>query len=179
MQITVIIGSLREKSYNRAVFNTLKELAPEGVVFVEAPIHDLPLLNTDREDPLPSTVADLKEAIESADGVILMTPEYNRSISGALKNAIDWATRPEGKNSWTGKPVTVMGATPGRLGTAPAQMHLKGILVYLGTKPMGQPEAYIGGAADLISEDGLTIQDEGMRERLGKFLEAFIRHIKG
>lgn len=177
MNIICIIGSLREKSYNRAVFNTLKELAPEEVSVLEAPIKDIPLYNADDENPLPASVSELKKTIEGADGIIILTPEYNRSISGVLKNAIDWATRPEGANSWKGKAVAAAGATPGSLGTGPAQMHLKGMLVYLDTRPMGQPEFYLGGVTGVLSEDGSVIKDEAARARVQKFLNAFIAHI--
>lgn len=177
MNIVCIIGSLREKSFNRALFNTLVEVAPEGVAVREAPIGGLPLYNADNENPLPDSVQTFKKAIENADGVIIITPEYNRSISGVLKNAIDWASRPDGGSSWAGKAVTTMGATPGSLGTAAAQMHLKGILVYLGTRPMGQPEFYFGKAHEYLDDAGGAISDEKMRERVKKFLTAFVTHI--
>lgn len=179
MNIACVIGSLREKSFNRALFNTLVAVAPKGVAVREAPIGDLPLYNADNEDPLPEPVQIFKKAIEDADGVIIITPEYNRSMPGVLKNALDWASRPDGASSWKGKAITVMGATPGSLGTAAAQMHLKGILVYLGTRPMGQPEFYFGKAHEYLDDAARTIKDTAMRERVKKFLDAFIIHVQG
>jgi chromate reductase len=135
-------------------------------------------LNIDEENPMPIASAKLKSAIDDADGVLIITPEYNRSVPGVLKNAIDWASRPDGGSSWEGKPVAVMGATNGRLGTAAAQMHLKGMLVYLNTRPLGQPEFYQGQIKALLSEDGTNIADEPTRERIAKYLKAFKVHVK-
>ena len=179
MKIVCIVGSLREKSFNRAVFNTLVEAVPSGVSLSEAPIRDLPLYNADTEDKdMPESVKIFKNSIEEADGVIIITPEYNRSVPGVLKNAIDWASRPDGGNSWAKKPVTLMGATDGSLGTAPAQMHLKGVFTYLGSKQMGQPEFYLGRVKQVLSEDGTIIAEASVRERVQKFLQAFITHIQ-
>jgi len=178
MNIICVIGSLREKSLNRALFNTLKEIAPEGVVVGEAPIGGLAPFSEDEENPLPAPVASFKKIITSADGVIFITPEYNRSISGVLKNAIDWGTRPMGDNSWSGKNAAIMGATPGALGTAAAQAHLRSIVVHLGMRVMGQPEFYFGTANKFLNEEGTSIKDETIRERVRKFLDAFVTHIK-
>lgn len=177
MKIVCIIGSLRDLSYNRAVFNTLKDVAPDGVQFVEAPIGDLPLFNTDKEADLPKAVQEFKQAFEGADGILIISPEYNRSLPGVLKNAIDWGSRPNDGGVFKGVPAASMGATPGRLGTAPSQMHLKGILAYLGTKQMGRPEFYLDHVDQKVSEDGATITDEKTREYMKEYLETFINHI--
>lgn len=176
MRIAALVGSLRKESWNRAVFNTVVELVPEGLEIQEAPINDLPLFNADNENPFPDAVQKFKQQLDTADGILIITPEYNRSVPGVLKNAIDWASRPDGGSSWKGKPVAVMGATNGRLGTAPAQMHLKGVLVYLETKPMGQPEMYLSGVKSLIGD--MRITDEDTRKRIEKFLAAFKNHIQ-
>lgn len=177
LTVAVLIGSLREKSYNRALFNTVRACAPQNVSFREAPIGALPLFNADAEDPLPSAVQEMKEALDRADGILIITPEYNRSVPGVLKNAIDWASRPNGESSWEGKSVATMGATNGSLGTSPAQMHLKGMLVYLNTHPMGQPEFYLGRVKEKLSSDGAEITHEKTRELIASFLTAFQAHI--
>lgn len=178
MNIVCVIGSLREKSINRALFNTLSEIAPEGVFVSEASIAELPLYNADCETPLPATVADFKAQITDADGVIFITPEYNRSIPGVLKNAIDWGSRPAKQSSWFGVPACVLGATTGSLGTSAAQIHLKAILTHLGTRQMGQPEFLLGKTGDVISQDGTRITDEEVRLRLKNFLTAFAEHVQ-
>lgn len=172
MVIACLIGSLRKDSYNRKVFNVLNKLAPSNVEFSEVSIAGLPVFNADAEDPLPQEVVALKEGIEKADAVLFISPEYNRSIPGGLKNAIDWATRGEG-NSFKGKVGGVVGATPGRLGTAPMQMHLKGVMVYLGMRVVGQPEVYLGSADTLFDESG-ALSDEKAKVVLKKFIDTVI-----
>lgn len=178
MEIVCTIGSLRRKSFNRALFNTVREVAPDGVSIREVSISALPLYNADIETPLPDSVAAFKSGIESADGVIIITPEYNRSVPGVLKNAIDWASRPSKQSSWFQKPVCTMGVTNGSLGTSAAQMHLKGVLAHLGTRQMGQPEFLLGRVQNLLSKDGAYIADEETRERVRTFLESFTMHIQ-
>lgn len=177
MNITCIIGSLREKSINRALFNTLQKSAPEGVSITETSIAALPLYNADSETPLPHAVEEFKKSIASADGVIFITPEYNRSIPGVLKNAIDWGSRPSKQSSWFGKPATVMGVTTGSLGTSAAQIHLKAILAHLGTRQMGQPEFLLGKVGDVLSEDEMSIVGDDIQVRIQNFATAFVEHI--
>lgn len=170
MKIGCMIGSLREDSYNRKVYTALVELAPEGVDFSEINITGLPVFNADEEDPLPEEVVALKKDIEAVDAIVFVSPEYNRSIPGGLKNAIDWATRGEG-NSFNEKVGAVIGATPGRLNTVSMQMHLKAVMVYLGMHVVGQPEVYIGSVDALFDEAG-TLTDEKVRSLLEELINA-------
>jgi chromate reductase len=171
--ILAISGSLRKSSYNTAILRGLQGLVPEGVTVTVRTVGDLPLFNSEMESSMPESALLLKKSIEEADGLIIATPEYNRSIPGVLKNAIDWATRPRGSNSFKGKHVMIMGATNGQLGTAVAQSHLKEILVYLDTKFMGQPEVYISNVESKVSQEGV-ITDESTKEHLKKVLERFV-----
>jgi len=123
-------------------------------------------------------VVAFKEALESADGIILISPEYNRSIPGALKNAIDWASRPAKKSSWYQRPVAVMGATSGSLGTSAMQLHLKGVLAHMGTRLMGFPEFFMSTANEKLNEDGTVVTDPHTREKITSFVESFVEHIQ-
>lgn len=178
MRIVCVVGSLRKQSFNRVLYNTLVSFAPPSISIEEAAIGDVPLFNADDETNVPESVLKLKTALEEADGIIIITPEYNRSVPGVLKNAIDWASRPGGMNSWKGKPVAIMGATPGSVGTSAAQAHLRGVLVHLSTKLMGQPEFMLNHVQDKLSEDRTVIADEETRARIVRFLEAFQKHIQ-
>lgn len=175
-QIAVIIGSLRKDSLNKKLAKNLEALTPEGVEFIYTDISTLPLFNQDYEGEFPESARKMKDIIKGADGVLIVTPEYNRSISGVLKNAIDWASRPSGQNSFNGKPAGIVGASNGSLGTAPAQAHLKDILVYLNTKLMGQPEVYMTSANDVFDDDGVVI--ESSREHLQRYIDTFIAHVQ-
>ncbi|OGG44170.1 hypothetical protein A2841_03045 [Candidatus Kaiserbacteria bacterium RIFCSPHIGHO2_01_FULL_48_10] len=176
--IAALVGSSRKGSFNVSLFETLKTLAPEGVTFVRPDLDVLPLYNADIEkEGLPPSVVTLKEIIKNADGVIFITPEYNRSLPPLLTNALAWASRPDNDNAWKGKIVASMGATNGSLGTAPGQQHLKQMLAYLDTMIMGQPEFYLGTVKEKIGADGL-IADEKTRERIVRFLNAFLVRIK-
>lgn len=165
-----ISGSLRKDSFNTRVLKVIQGFAPEGVEIELFDISTLPLYNQDLEASFPQTAQTLKDAIKNADGVIFATPEHNRSIPSALKNAIDWASRPWGHNSFAGKKVLVMGATGGALGTALAQSHLKQIMLYLDARVVGQPELYLGGIHEKIDEAGV-ITDESTMEHLQKALQ--------
>jgi chromate reductase len=165
-------GSLQKKSLNTALLHGLIELKGEGVNIEVLPIGNLPLFNQDLEPNPPTEVTLLKQKIENSDGVIFVTPEYNRSIPGVLKNAIDWASRPYGKNSFAGKKALVMGATGGSIGTSLAQQHLKSILLYLDMRVIGQPELYIGGAVSKFDEN-MKLIDETTIEHLKKALGVF------
>ncbi len=170
MNIVAISGSLRKDSFNTALLRAMQKLAPEGMEIKIADIGDLPLYNSDAEAAFPAAAQALKDAIETADGVIIATPEYNRSIPGVLKNAIDWASRPWGKNSFAGKPVITAGVSSGKIGTAVAQSHLRQIMNYLDARVIGQPEIYLGPAQGVFDSEG-NITDESVKELLAKALE--------
>ena len=169
MNIVAISGSLRKGSNNTALLHSLQALAPEGMQISVADISGLPLYNQDDEGAFPAAAQALKDIVASADGIIIATPEYNRSIPGVLKNAIDWISRPYGQNSFAGKPVLIMGATIGNLGTAIAQSHLRQMLTYLDMQVIGQPELYIGPAQTIPDGEG-NIVDESTKELLTKAL---------
>ncbi len=169
MNILAISGSLRKDSFNTAVIRALQPLAPEGMQIETVTVGDLPLYSEETEGAFPSAAQALKDKIEAADGIIISTPEYNRSIPGVLKNAIDWASRPWGQNSFAGKPVLTMGVSVGRLGTAVAQSHLKQIMVYLDADVIGQPEVYLGPAEEVFDGEG-NITDESTKQLLTKAL---------
>lgn len=170
MNIVAISGSLRKDSFNTALLRALQQLAPEGMQITIADTSGLPLYDQDAEATFPAAAQTLKDAIEAADGIIIATPEYNRSIPGVLKNAIDWASRPWGKNSFAGKLVLTMGVSVGKLGTAVAQSHLKQVMLYLDADVIGQPELYLGPAHELFDEAG-NITDDSVKELLIKALE--------
>ena len=176
-KVGYIVGSLSKKSINRRLALALRKVAPNDLELVEIPIDQLPLYNHDYDTDYPEVGKALKAAVEGADAILFVTPEYNRSIPGALKNAIDWATRPWGTNSLNSKPVAVIGASPGLISTAVAQQHLKSILAFTNSPLLGQPEAYIQFSEGLITEDG-EVTKETTAEFLNLFLEAFHGHIK-
>lgn len=169
MQILALSGSLRKDSFNTALLRSLQPLAPEGMMIRIADIRSLPLYDQDAEAAFPAEAKALKDAVEAADGIIIATPEYNRSVPGVLKNAIDWVSRPWGQNSFAGKPVLTMGVSVGKIGTAVAQSHLRQILAYLDTNIVGQPELYLGPAQELFNAEG-TITNEQTKELLTKAL---------
>lgn len=165
MNIIAISGSLRKGSYNTMLLEAMTKLAPVGMTIEIVDIVNLPLYNSDDEAAFPAVAQSLKDKIEKADGLIIATPEYNRSIPGVLKNAIDWVSRPYGDNSFAGKPVLIAGVTVGKIGTAVAQSHLKQIMVYLDTNVIGQPELYLGPANEIFDEAG-NIVDAQTKELL-------------
>ncbi len=173
VKVAVIVGSLRGKSINRRLALALKKLARRnGLDLSLVDLADLPHYNQDLWDDPPAAVTQLKGAVEAADAVIFVTPEYNRAIPGIMKDAVDWGSRPYGKNSWAGKPAAVIGATPGKVGTAVAQAGLRAMLLVLDLAVMGQPEAYIQLATDTI-DDNHTVTDVSVRTFLEKWLAAF------
>ena len=147
-------------------------MAPENLKLVEIPIRDLPVYNRDFDDDYPPAGRALKDAIASVDAVLFVTPEYNRGIPGSLKNAIDWASRPYGTNSFARKPSAVIGASPGKIGTALAQQHLRSALSFCNAPQMGAPEAYIQFTPSLITDDG-EVTDEATEQFLRDFMDAF------
>ncbi|MES3084770.1 NADPH-dependent FMN reductase [Sphingomonas faeni] len=154
-RIATIIGSLRADSINRRVADALIRLAPSNFDFIDVSIGDLPLYNQDDDANQSAAVLRMKAAIESSGGVLFVTPEYNRSIPGALKNALDHGSRPYGNNSWSGRPAGIVGVSPGGTGTAIAQQHLRSVLTFFDMPMFGQPETYIQWQADLVNEDGI------------------------
>lgn len=169
MNIVAISGSLRKDSFNTALLRALQSLAPADMQIEILEIGNLPLYNSDDEATFPIVAQALKDKIASADGVIIATPEYNRSIPGVLKNAIDWASRPYGQNSFSGKLALTMGVSVGKLGTAVAQSHLKQILTYLDMQVIGQPELYLGPASEIFDAGGNVI-DKPTKELLVRAL---------
>ncbi|HXP30891.1 MAG TPA: NADPH-dependent FMN reductase [Stellaceae bacterium] len=170
-KIAILVGSNRRESLNRKLAQALARLGEDKFAFNFVQIDDLPLYNQDLEAELPSSVARLKAEISSADGLLFVTPEHNRSIPTVLKNAIDWGARPYGKNSWAGKPAAITGTSPGAIGTAVAQQHLRQILGVLGVLVMGG-EAYIAFKPGLIDDSG-AISDAGTRAFLKGFVDQF------
>ena len=169
-RIAIIVGSNRRASINRALAIALTKLAPQ-FDFTFVGIDDLPIYGQDIEAPLPPAVARFKDEIAAADGLIVVTPEHNRSIPAVLKNAIDWGARPYGQNSWADKPVFVTGASPGAIATALGQHHLRYVLGVLGALVLGG-EAYITFKPNLINEKG-EIGDESTARFLRGFLDRF------
>jgi chromate reductase len=153
-QIAVIVGSLRRDSFNRKLANAIIKLAPPEFTFKKIQIDDLPLYNQDDDADRIDSVKRLKSETKAAHGFLFVTPEYNRSIPGVLKNAIDHASRPPGENAWAGKPAGILGASTGALGTALGQQHLRNVLAYLDVPCLCQPEAYIQAKEGLFDEDG-------------------------
>lgn len=153
-KIAVLVGSLRKDSFNRKLAGALARFAPEGTEFTQLEIGDLPPYNQGDDGAPAAPVTRLKAAIGEASGVLFVTPEYNRSIPGVLKNAIDHASRPYGQSAWAGKPAGVIGVSISAIGTAMAQQHLRNILAYLDMPTMGQPEAFIHAKDSLFDADG-------------------------
>src|SRR5215207_10241939 len=155
MKVLGLSGSLRRGSFNSAALRAAQELAPAGMTIETGEIGDLPLYNDDlRAGGYPPPVERLRSPLAAADAVLFVTPEYNYSVPGVLKNAIDWATRPYGDSAWNGKPAAIMGASVGTLGTARAQYHLRQIMVFLNMFPLNQPEVMIGNATQRFDLEG-------------------------
>src|SRR3989475_6875378 len=154
-----IAGSLRRQSYNRSALRAVKQLAPEGLTLDIFELDGIPGFNEDDEKNLPAKVVEFKKRLRAADALLIVTPEYNYSIPGVLKNAIDWASRPHGDSAWSGKSAAIMGASLGAIGTARAQYHLRQIFVALNLFPLNQPEVIIADAAHRFDEDGNLIHD--------------------
>ncbi len=177
--ILAISGSLRKSSYNTALLRTFKEQAPSGTtidIVESSDIAAFPLYDQDGEAAFPPAVTALKERIRAADGIIIATPEYNRSIPGVLKNLIDWTSRPYGKSAWAGKPVYVMGASMGPLGASLAQYALKQVMLHLDARVIGQPEFFLGTAQDKFDEAG-KLTDQATKDFINSALMAFTNFI--
>lgn len=154
IHIAVLVGSLRQDSFNKKLATALTRLAPTDFTFQQIQIGDLPLYNQDDDARQAVPVLRLKSEIQAAQGLLFVTPEYNRSMPGVLKNAIDHASRPYGASAWAGKPAGVLGVSVGAIGTALAQQHLRNVLAYLDVPTLGQPEAFIQAKDDLFDADG-------------------------
>lgn len=177
LNIAFIVGSLRQDSINRSLARAIAKLAPAGITFHELNIGDLPLYNQDHDSAPAASVTRLKSEIAAADGLIFLTPEYNRSIPGVLKNAIDHASRPYGQSAWSGKPAGVLGASIGPNGTAMAQQHLRNILAYLDCPTLGQPEVYLKLGADSFTADG-QLTDARTVALLQTWLERYLAWVR-
>ena len=171
-KIAVLVGSLRKGSFNRKMAKALIKHSPDSLSLEIIEIGGLPLYNQDLDDDPPATWTEFRKRLKNFDGVLFVTPEYNRSVPGVLKNAIDVGSRPYGKNAWAGKPGAVVSVAPGAIGGFGANHHLRQSLVFLNVPAMPQPEAYIGKAEDLFDERG-DLADESTREFTVKFMNAF------
>jgi len=179
IKIGFIVGSLATASLNRKLSKALVKLAPPNCAMSEIPIRDLPLYSYDYDADFPPAAVAFKAAITATDAVLFITPEYNRSIPGALKNAIDWASRPYGTNAFNHKPCGVIGTSPGAISTALAQQHLRSVLAYCDAPQMMAPEAYLHFTPDLISDDGevsIKSTQDFLRAFMAKFASFVAAH---
>ncbi len=173
VRIVAFGASLREGSYSRAVVNAAIELSPKGAVVEFADVKDIPLFNQDLDTRMPAPAAEFKQKIRQADAVLFVIPEYNFSVPGYAKNAIDWASRPYGDSAFDGKPAAIMSCSPGMGGGSRAQYHLRHMLVFLNMFPLNQPEVMIPGIAEKIDANG-TLVDEKTREKMRAQIEALV-----
>ncbi|PQV45637.1 NADPH-dependent FMN reductase [Paraburkholderia sp. BL21I4N1] len=175
--IAVVVGSLRRESFNRHLAQAVISLAPSDFTFEFIDIGSLPLYSQDYDADYPEAGKQLKQRIEAADGLLFVTPEYNRSIPGVLKNALDWGSRPWGTNSWGNKPGAVIGTSVGATGAALAQQHLRNVLAYLDVATLGQPEVFIKHDLTVINEKGEIVSD-GTRKFLQTFVDRYVAWVK-
>ena len=173
VRILGIAGSLRRESYNRAALRAAIELVPEGASIETFELDGIPGFNQDEEQNPPAKVTELKKRIREADAILIVTPEYNYSIPGVLKNAIDWASRPYGDSAWNGKPAAIMGASVGTIGTARAQYHLRQMMVFLNMFPVNQPEVMIGNAAKRFDAQG-KLTDDATKDFIRQLLQSLM-----
>ncbi|HEV7776288.1 MAG TPA: NAD(P)H-dependent oxidoreductase [Luteibacter sp.] len=178
IKVAVLVGSLRKASINRRLAYAVEKLAPKEFVFEHLGIGDLPLYSQDFDEAYPAVCKDLKASVQGADALLFVTPEYNRSMPGVLKNAIDIASRPWGTNSFAGKPAAVIGASIGATGSALAQQHLRNTLAYVDMAVLAQPEVFIQFKDDnLIDADG-KIGNEGTAKFLQDFVDRYVAWVK-
>jgi chromate reductase, NAD(P)H dehydrogenase (quinone) len=173
IRIFGVAGSLRRDSYNRAALRAAVGLAPDGVTVDVFELDGIPGFNQDHEQNPPAQVVDMKRRIREAEAVLIVTPEYNYSVPGVLKNAIDWASRPYGGSAWNGKPVAIMGASTGNIATARAQYHLRQMFVFLNMHAINQPEVMIGNAAERFDAEG-NLTDDATKEYIRKLLQNLV-----
>lgn len=178
IQVGLVIGSLRKDSFNRKMGLAMRHLLPARFVLDEIGIGDVPLFSQDLEASPPASVLELRKKIHEKQALIFITPEYNRSIPGVLKNALDWGSRPYGQNAWAGKPAAICGTSPGAVGTAIAQQHLRGILGYLDVPTQAQPEIFLQYKDGLIDADG-RVPDDRTRAFLQKFADRYTQWVDG
>ncbi|HET6675314.1 MAG TPA: NAD(P)H-dependent oxidoreductase [Nitrospiraceae bacterium] len=164
-------GSLRKQSYNRSALRAAVKLVPADIALETFDLSGLPPFNEDHEKDPPAPVRQFKAAVKAADAILIATPEYNYSVPGVLKNAIDWASRPYGDNAWNGKPVGIMGASIGMLGTGRAQYHLRQMFVFLNMYPLNQPEVMIANADEKFDEQG-NLKHDKTAQKIRELLEA-------
>lgn len=176
LQIAVIVGSLRRDSFNRKLANALAKLAPPEFSFANVEIGHLPLYNQDNDGNPADSVKQLKAEIATSAGLLFVTPEYNRSIPGVLKNAIDHASRPYGQSAWAGKPAGVLGVSVGAVGTAVAQQHLRNILAYLDVPTLGQPEVFLQAKEELFDDTGSI--GPASRQFLQGWMDKYVAWVK-
>jgi chromate reductase, NAD(P)H dehydrogenase (quinone) len=176
-QIAVVVGSLRRESYNQKLANAVIKLGPPEFSFKKLEIRDLPLYNQDDDNNQADSVKDFKSEIKAADGVIFVTPEYNRGVPGVLKNALDNASRPYGTSAWEGKPAGIIGASPGAAGTAVAQQQLRAMMGYLDMPTLGQPEIFIQVKEGFFDQNG-NISNEDTKKFLQKWMDRYVAWIK-
>jgi chromate reductase len=176
-RVGYFVGSLAKESVNRQLSKALVRLAPSELILEEIPIGSLPLYSWDYDADYPPVGREFKAAIAATDAVLFITPEYNRSIPGPLKNAIDWASRPWGDNSFSRRPSAVIGASPGKIGTAVAQQSLRSVLSFCNSPQMGEPEAYIQATPGLFAPDG-EVSDESTEEFLRAWMGYFLQFIE-
>lgn len=176
-RVGYFVGSLSSTSINRRLAQALVKLGAEGVEFFEIPIKDLPLYSADYDADYPAEGTALKDAIASAQALLFVSPEYNRSIPGALKNAIDWASRPWGQNSFDHKPTAIIGASIGAIGTAVAQQSLRAVMAFCNARQMTSPEAYIHFTEGLVDDQG-NVTKTDTREFLQAFMTEFDEHTR-
>lgn len=174
-KIAVIVGSLRRDSLNKKLADNLVALAPKGVEFTYVDIN-LPLFNADHEYDMDKSVRKAKDIVEASDGVLIVTPEYNRSIPGVLKNAIDWLSRPWGENSFDGKAMGIAGASGGAVGTAVGQAALRVVAGFLNVRLMGQPELYFNFAENKLDENAQVVGE--YRESLQTYIDTFVKFVE-
>ncbi|XGC79771.1 NADPH-dependent FMN reductase [Bdellovibrio bacteriovorus] len=174
-QVLAVVGGIAKESLNKRFFNAMKELAPKDFELLTFDISTLPFFSQDMENDPPENVQDWKEMVKSCDAVIFITPEYNRSFPGVLKNALDWGSRPYGQNLWKGKAGAVTGASVGSIGTFGAQHHLRQCLAYLDVNVMGQPELYLNGSK-AFEESGSLSSDA--KKLVTQYWEAFQKHLE-
>jgi chromate reductase len=175
-QIAVVVGSLRKASFNRKLADAMVKMAPPEFIFKQIDIGDLPLYNQDDDANPSEQVKRLKADIVASQGLLFVTPEYNRSIPGVLKNAIDHASRPYGTSAWQGKPAGVIGVSIGAIGTALAQQHLRNILAYLDVPTLGQPEAFIHSIEGFFDEDGKV--NPASRKFIQTWMDSYVAWVR-
>jgi chromate reductase, NAD(P)H dehydrogenase (quinone) len=175
--IAVVVGSLRRESFNRQLAQALISLAPSDFTFEFLDIGNLPLYSQDYDADYPEVARLFKQRIEAADGLLFVTPEYNRSIPGVLKNALDWGSRPWGTNSWAKKPGAMAGTSVGATGTALSQQHLRNVLAYLDVPTLAQPEMFIKHNPEAIDANGAILKDD-TRNFLQTFVDRYVAWVK-